>query len=90
MRWLPTILSTLGRGYGDLFCTLGRDCACGKRLDPLERVCRVVAIATGVTDSDHHFLKNHKAGFVFKRFALDALCLYRAFTVHTSSRTAPS
>jgi hypothetical protein len=27
---------------------------------------------------------------VFKRFALDALCLYRAFTVHTSSRTAPS
>lgn len=62
-------------GYGDVFSTLGRDFARGNRLDALEHVCRVVAIAALVTDPNHHVLKDHKA-----RFVLEGLPLYPLFS----------
>jgi len=56
-------------GYRHLFSAVGRDQTRGDRLDPLERVCRVVTIATLIADTDHHVLKDHEARFVLKGLA---------------------
>jgi hypothetical protein len=68
-------------GHGHLFSSLGRDPARGNCVYPLECVGRIVTIATLATDSDHYVLKDHKARFVLKSFALYLLLSNRSLTV---------
>jgi hypothetical protein len=70
-----------GMGHGHLFSSLGRDLSRGNRVHPLERVGRVVTIATLVTDPDHYVLKDHKARFVLESFALYLLLSNRSLAV---------
>jgi len=60
----------LGVSHRDLFRSLRGDRARSDCLDSLERVGRVVAIATLITYPDQYVLKDHKAQFVFEGFAL--------------------
>ena len=70
-----------GRSHGDLFSVLGRDFTRGNGLYLLECLCRIEAISTFITHPDHHVLKDDKARFVFKRFALHPLRLNRSLAV---------
>ena len=70
-------------GHGHLFSSLSRDPTRSNRMDPLERLGRVVTNSTLVADPDHYFLKDDNACFVLKGFALYLLLSNHSLTVLT-------
>jgi hypothetical protein len=78
---LSGALLLAGMGHGDLLSVLWGDFARGNRLCLLECLCRIEAIAAFITHPDHHVLKDDKARFVFKRFAVHPLWLNRSLAV---------
>lgn len=67
--------------HGHLFGSFDRDPTRGNCVYPLERVGRIVAIPTLVTDPNHYVLKDHKTGFVLESLALDMLLSNRSLAV---------
>jgi len=68
-------------GHGHMFGSFDGDPTRGNCVYPLERVCRVLAIATLVTDPDQYLLKDHKTGFVLESLAFDVLLSNRFLTL---------
>jgi hypothetical protein len=69
--------------YRNLFGSIRTNLPCGNCLDSLERLCRIVAVTTLITDTDCYVLKDHEACPVLKSFALDVFFSNRSLTVLT-------
>jgi len=71
----------VGVSYRNLLGALGADLSYDYCLNPFKRICRIVTIATLITDSDYNVLKDHKPCFMLKGFTLYTFFSNRSLTV---------
>ncbi len=85
LRLIPYEVAVLSSmGHRDLFKTFWGEFTGSNRLDLLECLREIIAIAARVTDANDNILKDHKTVLVFKSFAFHALRTYSSLAVFTS------